>query len=114
MVYLLYAGHSLGKYKLLPEIAWPDSSWFFSPELARKSTRQLATVAYGLAALGFAISGIGLLAFQAWFRPALAITVIYESGTILLFWNGQWGHFVDHGGIGIFINLGALAVTLFM
>ena len=111
-VHLLYFGQSQRLFELQPGMTWPDWSWAFSKLLGNDATRLLTSISYALAAIGFAAGGIGLLAKQAWWRPAVVGSAAFSSVTIILFWNGTRQKLHDQGGIGLLINLAILLAVL--
>ena len=88
LVHLFYAGQSRRLFELQPGMVWPDGSWAFSKLLGDGATRSLATVFYGLAALGFVIGGIGFFAQQEWWHPVVVGSAAFSAAIIFLFWDG--------------------------
>lgn len=113
LVYLLYLGQSARFFELQPGLAWPDGSWAFARLFGDGTTRLLASIACGLAALGFVLSGVGILANQGWWRLALVISAAFASVFIVLFWDGKMQTLDGKGGIGLLINL-AILTALFI
>ena len=112
LVHMLYFGQSARFFELQPGMAWPDGSWALSRLLGDAVTRNLASILLVLAAIGFVISGIGLFAKQAWWRPTIIAVAIFSSVIYLLFWDAGWSHLDNKGGVGILINLAILVVLL--
>lgn len=112
LVHLLYFGQSARFFELQPGMAWPDGSWAFSRLFGTSATRNLASVLLVLAAIGFVAGGIGLLARQAWWRPAIVFTSVFSSVLYLLVWDGGFQHLDNKGGVGILINLAILVALL--
>ena len=111
LVHLLYVGQSRRLFQLGPDMVWPDDSWAFSKLLGVGATRWLASITYGLATIGFVVSGIGILAGQAWSRPVVAGSPVLSTVSILLFWDGKLQKLTDQGLIAILINLAVLVVV---
>jgi hypothetical protein len=112
LVHLFYSGQSARLFELQPDMVWPDGSWAFSRLLGDEATRTLAAVLYVLAALGFVVGGIGILASQAWWRPVVVGSAAFSAAIILLFWDGGLDMLADKGAIGLLINLAILAALL--
>ena len=112
LVHMLYFGQSAGYFELQPGMVWPDGSWAFSRLLGEAGARNLASVLLVLAALGFAVGGIGIFAKQAWWRPVVVATAVFSSVVYLLFWDGGFQHLDNKGGVGILINLAILSALL--
>ena len=112
LVHLLYLGQSQRFFELQPGMVWPDGAWVFSRLLGDESTRLLATVSLALAALGFSISGIGILLPQSWWRPLLVGTALFSSMLYILLWDGGWQNLDDKGGVGLLINVALLTAVL--
>jgi hypothetical protein len=77
-------------------------------------TRTLASVLYGLAAIGFVVGGIGIFVKQAWWRPAVVGAAAFSALFIALFWDGGMQRLNDKGLIGLLINLAILAALLIL
>lgn len=111
LVHLFYVGQSRRMFELGPDMVWPDGSWAFSKLLGDEATRSLASIAYGLATIGFVAGGIGILLGQAWWRPVVVGSAAFSAVMILLFWDGVMQKLADRGAIGLLIN-GAILVAL--
>ena len=114
LVHLLYVGQSQRLFELRPGMVWPDDSWAFSKLLGVGVTRWLASISYALAAIGFVVGGVGILAGQAWSRPVVAGSAAFSTVSILLFWDGKMRKLSDQGLIAILINLALLVVVLIL
>jgi hypothetical protein len=112
LVHLLYVGQSGRLFELQPGLVWPDGSWAFSRLLGDNATRAVASACCVLAALGFVVGGIGLLARQAWWRPVVTGAAAFSASALLLLWNGRMERLDDQGGIAVLINLAILALLL--
>lgn len=112
LVHLLYLGQSARRFELRPGMTWPDGSWAFSKLLEEKATRNLASIACGLAAIGFVAGGAGLLISQAWWRPLVVAAATFSSLAFTLLWDGKLRKLDDQGGVGVLINLALLLVAL--
>ena len=111
-VHLLYFGQSARYFELQPGMAWPDGAWAFSRLLGNETTRMLASIFLVLAGIGFAAGGVGVIARQAWWRPAVVAVAIFSAVLYLLLWDGAWQHLDNKGWIGILINAAILAAVL--
>jgi hypothetical protein len=109
LVHLLYFGQSARRFELRPEMQWPDGSWAFSRVFGDKTTRNIASIACVLAAVGLIVSGIGLFVNQTWGRTMLMASAGFSSLIILLFWDGKFSKLDDQGGVGLLINLAIMA-----
>jgi hypothetical protein len=114
LVHLLYFGQSQRVFELRPKMVWPDGSWAFSSFLGNEAIRWLASIALVLTVIGFVVSGIGMFAQQAWWRPVVASSAIFSSMVYILFWNGRLQMLDDQGGIGILINVAILMAVLIL
>jgi hypothetical protein len=114
LVHLLYLGQSRRLFELQDGMVWPDGSWAFSKLLGDGATRWLATIACGLAAVGFVAGGVGILARQPWWRPAVVGASALSSVAFILFWNGKMQRLDNQGGIGLLINLAILVAVLIL
>lgn len=111
LVHLLYAGQSWRLFQLRPGMLWPDGSWLFVRLSGDSAIRWLASICLALAALGFAIGGLGLFFQQDWWRLATAGAALFSSVIFLLFWDGRFKALDAQGGIGLLINLAILAIV---
>jgi len=114
MVHLLYFGHSWRLFELQPGMVWPDGSWAFSKLLGNGATRLLASTSCVLAATGFVVGGIGILAGQDWWRPAVVGSAAFSTVIFILFWDGELQKLADKGVIGILINIAILVALLIL
>jgi hypothetical protein len=111
-VHLLYFGQSRRLFELQPGMVWPDGSWAFSRLLGDVATRNLASVALILTAIGFGVGGLGLLVMQAWWRPLVVGAAAVSAVVYILFWNGQLQRLDNQGGIGLLIDIAILVAVL--
>jgi len=112
LVHLLYAGQSRRSFELRPNMTWPDGAWMLSRFLNNETIRLLALVMLGLAALGFAMGGVGLFFNADWCRMITTVSTVYSTILFLVFWDGKFQAVDDQGGIGILINLAILVALL--
>ena len=112
LVHLLYFGQSWRFFELQAGMVWPDGSWAFSRLLGDEPTRLLASVACVLAAVGFVVGGVGILAEQSWWRTAVIGAALFSSLLYLLFWNGKMQHLDNQGAIGLLINAAIVVAVL--
>lgn len=108
LVHLLYAGHSLRKFELVPGMVWPDQSWLYKRFLSSEKARGLMADCLAAAALGFAVSGIGLLAGWGWWQPAAVAAAAISTLIFLSTWDGKAKALSDQGGLGVLINLAVI------
>ena len=111
LIYLLYLAHSRKLFELVPGLAWPENSWAFSTLLGHETTRLLACILCGLAAIGFVAGGAGVLSGQTWWRPIVISTAIFSSVIFLLLWDGGLQKLADQGGVGVLINIAIIALV---
>ncbi len=114
MVHLLYLGQSQRWFELQPGMVWPDGAWALTRLAGEAGGRRLASVACGLAAAGFVVGGIAILAGQPWWRPVVVAAAAFSTGIWLLFWDGSVQHLADKGAIAILINLAVLLAVLIL
>jgi hypothetical protein len=112
LVHVLYFGQSARLFELRPGLVWPDGAWTFSKLLGDEATRTLASIAYVLAAIGFAAGGIGILVGQAWWRPVVVASAAFSAVLAILFWDGKVQMLSEKGGIGLLIDLAILVAVL--
>ena len=112
LVHLWYVTLSQGLVEFQAEMGWTGRSWLFSPLLGGGATRSLATLLYGLAALGFVIGGIGVFAQQPWWRPLIVGSAAFSAAIILLFWDGGTQMIVEKGLLGFLINVAILVALV--
>ena len=111
LVHLLYFGQSWRMFEMQPGMTWPDGSWAFSRLMGDDASRLLASFALVLAAIGFVVAGIAILAGQAWGSTLLIVVSVFSSVLYVLFWDGKMSHLDNQGAIGILINLGLIVVS---
>lgn len=112
LVHLLYLGQSRKLFELQPGMIWPEGSWAFSRLLGTEATRLLASVACGLAAIGFVAGGIGIIAGQPWSQPVVLGMAALSAIVYFLFWNGKLERLDNQGAIGILINIAIVIAVL--
>ena len=112
LVHLLYFGQSARFFELQPGMTWPVGSWAFSKFLGDKAARTVASILCVLAALGFIIGAVGLLASQSWWRAAAVISAVLSAVLYILFWNGRLQHLDHQGGIGVLLDAAILIAVL--
>lgn len=112
LVHLLYFGQSARFFELQPGMIWPAGSWAFSKRLGDNATRKMASLLCVLAALGFVIGAVGLLASQSWWRAAVVAPAVLSAALYILFWNGQLQHLDHQGGIGVLLDAAILIAVL--
>jgi hypothetical protein len=112
MVHLLYAGQSWRLFELSSGLTWPDGAWLFSRLLGDETTRLFATILLVLAALGLAVSGLGLFFRADWWRTVTIISAVFSSVLYFVMWNGKFERLPDQGGVGILLNIAVLVLIL--
>lgn len=111
LVHLLYFGQSWRMFEMQPGMTWPDGAWAFSRLMGDDASRLLASFALVVAAIGFVVAGIAILAGQAWGATLLILVSVFSSVLYVLFWDGTMSHLDNQGAIGILINLGLIIVS---
>jgi hypothetical protein len=111
LVHLWYVVLSQRLVEFQAQMGWTGESWLFSSFLSDAATRTWATVAYALATLGFVIAGVGILARQTWWQPALIVSAAFSSVIVVLFWDGGLEMLVEKGLLGFVISV-ALLISL--
>jgi hypothetical protein len=114
LVHLLYSGQSWRLFELQPGMIWPDGSLAFSRLLGDAAARGLASIACGLAALGFVVGGAAILGGQSWWRQVIVPVAGFSAVIFVLFWNGGLQKLADQGVIAILINLAILFAVLIL
>ena len=114
LVHLLYAGQSARRSELKPGMVWPDGSWAFSRLLGDEATRNLASIALILAAMGLVVGGIGILVSQAWWRPVVVGAAALSAVVYSLFWNGRLQNLDGQGMVGLLIDIAILVAVLIL
>jgi hypothetical protein len=114
LVHLLYFGQSARGFELQPGMVWPNGSWAFSRLLGDEAIRNLANVLLILAAVGFAVGGIGILVRQAWWRPVVVGSAAFSAVILFLFWDGEMRNLATKGGGGLLINIAILVALLIL
>jgi hypothetical protein len=112
LVHLLYLGQSQRWFELQPGMVWPAGAWALTRLAGEAGTRWLASVACGLAAAGFVVGGIAILAGQPWWRPMVVGAAAFSIGIWLLFWDGGVQHLANKGAIAVLINGAILLAVL--
>jgi hypothetical protein len=112
MVHLLYAGQSWRSFELSSGLTWPDGAWLFSRMLGDETTRLFATILLVLAALGLAVSGLGLFFRADWWRTVTTISAVFSSVLYFVMWNGKFERLPDQGGVGTLLNIAVLVLVL--
>jgi hypothetical protein len=114
LVHLLYLGQSARRFELQPGLTWPEGSWAFSKLLGEDGARTLAGIFCILAAAGFVIGGVGILAGQPWWGTAAVASAVVSTVLYVLFWDGRATRLADQGGVALLINAAILlAVFVF-
>jgi len=112
LVHLLYSGHSRRLFELRPGMTWPDGSWVFSELLGDEATRSLSTLLYALAAIGFVVGSIGMLAGQVWSLPVIVSSAVFSAVIVVLFWDGKLHRLDDQGAIALLINITLVVIAV--
>jgi hypothetical protein len=112
LVHLLYVGQSARFFELQPGLAWPDGSWLFSRFLGVEANRTLGSIMLVLVGVGFAASGIGMIAQWPWWRQMIVGSALFSTAIFILFYDGAAQHLDAKGAVAILINVAILAVVL--
>jgi len=111
MVHAMYVGQALRWFELRPNMPWPIGSWALS-SLSDGSLRAFSSITIGLASVGIAVGGVGILADWGWSDWVGIGGAALASVAHVLLWSGKWSEFGDHGGYGVVINAAAIAAIL--
>ena len=65
-----------------------------------------------LVAVGFAASGIGIIARMPWWRQVIVGSALFSTAIFVLFWDGAAQHLDSKGAVAIMINIAILIVVL--
>ncbi len=114
LVHLLYLGQGIKKFELKEGLTWPENAWAFSSFLNTNAIQQIAAVGLAIAAAGFIVSGVSLVAHKSWWHVAAISTTIFSTLLYILLWDGNTKQLADKGGVGILINLVLLAGILIL
>jgi hypothetical protein len=112
LIHLLYVGQSARYFELQPGLAWPDGSWIFSRFLGVEANRTLASILLVLVGVGFAASGIGIIARLPWWRQVIVGSALFSTAIFILLYDGVAQHLDAKGAVAILINAAILAVVL--
>jgi hypothetical protein len=104
-VHLLYAGHSLRKFELVPGMAWPDNSRIFNRRVGAETTRKLIAICLTTSAIGFVFAGLGFLLRWGGYQTAAYASSIMSSLTFAIAWDGKPKELDKQGCFGVLINL---------
>jgi hypothetical protein len=88
-VHMLYFAQSRRLFELKTGMLWPDGSWALSAFFEDKTVRSLASVFCVLAAVGFAVGGLGILVGKAWWYPLIVGSSVFSTVLFILFWDGK-------------------------
>jgi len=112
LIHLLYVGQSARYFELQAGLAWPDGSWLFSRLLGVEANRTLASILLVLVGVGFAVSGIGIIARIPWWRQVIVGSALFSTAIFILFYDGAAQQLDAKGAVAILINVAILAVVL--
>lgn len=104
LVHLWYVIMSLQLVDNKPEMGWTGKSCLLTNKLGEGANRIIASILYSFAALGFVVSGVGLLMEQLWFRPLMAGSAVLSLLAIVLFWDGKTSQIIEKGLLGFVIS----------
>ncbi len=114
LVHILYFGQSAHFFELKEGFKWPKNSWAFSHIFSKKAVRIIACNFCILSALGFVAGGIALFAENTNWYDLIIGSAVFSSILFILFWDGQFDHFDNKGGIGVLINAAIFVLLVFM
>jgi len=110
LVHLWFMVLSFGWVEFQQDMGWTGKSWLFSGWMRDAILNPLSGISFILSALGFVISGIGVLTNAAWTNTALLVTSIFSSLILIIFWDSATKLIVQKGLIGLLINIGIIAL----
>lgn len=113
-VYGMYAAHAKRLFELKPGLTWPDGSWALSRFIGDPAVRSVVAVLFSLLAVGFVVSGIALMARQAWWGVLASLVAVISTVALLLLWNGQPRGLDAQGAYAILINGGIVVAALLL
>lgn len=112
LVHIWYIVLSRGWVTFQPAMGWTGRSWLLSPWLGERGAGWLATLAYGAAAVGLSVVGVGLMAGLPGASVALPWAALSSAGVIVVFWDAEWDKLVQKGLVGLVIDLALVVVVL--
>lgn len=95
-----------------PEMGWSGKSWLLSGFVGDSTLRSFASGLFALAAIGFLISGIGILASASWWRTAILIAAVFSMVILLAFWDGDLSMIVQKGLLGVLLDVGIILFVM--
>lgn len=113
LIHLLYFGQSMRFFELQPKMVWPDDSWLFSKLLNVKTLRMVTGILCIMAAIGFVISGAGVIFSPKWCLLLTTGVVVFSDLIFILFWDGRWHNLANQGGYSFLINA-VILIALFI
>ena len=111
-VHAMYVGHALRWYELKPGMPWPTGAWAFPSRVSDGAIRAFAAVGIGVTALAIMVGGVGILFGAGWADWVAIGGAALASVAHVLLWSGRWAEAMDHGGIGVAINVAVIAAIL--
>jgi hypothetical protein len=111
LVHFMYVGQALRWFELRPNMPWPIGSWALS-SLSDGALRAFSAVTVGVASLGIALGGVGLLVDWGWSDWVAIGGAALASVAHILLWSGKWSEAADHGAYGVVINAAVIAAIL--
>ena len=113
LIHVWYVVLSQGWIAFQEEMGWTGKSWLLTGALGKNLTLSLATVFYGLSAITFVVTGIGIISGQSWYRPWSITAASLSIFSILIFWDGHFQMPVEKGLLGFLASLAVLILLLF-
>lgn len=112
LVHAMYVGQALRVFEVKPGMMWPDGSWALAGLLGNPGVRWLVAAIFSLIAAAFVVSGVALIARQAWWGQVAAATAVVSTITLLLAWNGQLRGLDAQGLYAVVINVVVVVTAL--
>lgn len=113
-VHLLYLGHSAGMFELQSGLAWPTDSWLLERWMSDSAIKMTVNVICALAAMLFALAGIGRLLDSSWWAQVTILAVAVSTAMFHVSWDGSGQRLSEQGGIAILINIALLIIAMTM
>lgn len=113
LVHLWYVVLSQGWVQVEEQMGWNGHSWLLSSVLSTETLLPIASVLYGIVALGFVVGAAGVVWEQDWHTTVLVGAAVLSTLVLVALWDGEPTLLVEKGLVGVVINLGIVAYLLY-